>query len=373
MIIYVGRNYTAAMAGAVVRDVACEKCGCAYHYKLVRRGQGTGSAPYYIGQGSAQRRAESGARDSVERLLARDIDPVPCPDCGWFQADMVREVRRRSLRWLRTVAIFGGILTAGALLIYLPAATEGLNRPMRTEDQIVTIVLATAVILSIAGPILLRRMLLNARDPNRYFPERPIPIPGAPRPWKDGDDPFAAAPASPVNEPANAATLAYQRMPAEVEPGGWVTVQLLDMPVPGECCMCLNPTPDAIAMKKGQLTAVPVKVCPACRAALNRRRWRWALGTAALFAAGAVACALTPNFRWGVQGTAIFAGIVAFVGLLPGLIIGEVMSHPARLGRFDGRLNTLRIRFRNRDYAPVFAATMAAMPPAGRPANPLAA
>jgi hypothetical protein len=163
MFIYVGKNFTAAFSGAVARDVTCEKCGCAYHYQLVRRGQGTGSAPYYINQGGAQRRAEKGAKKSLEKQLKRDIDPVPCPDCGWFQSPMVRELRKRSLRWLNWAALALGIIGAITLLIFASDATGEFNRALSAEDRIVVILMAGVLVAATAGPVLLRHFILRAR------------------------------------------------------------------------------------------------------------------------------------------------------------------------------------------------------------------
>src|SRR6476646_5729630 len=93
-------HFNAATTHAVVRDVRCEKCGCAYRYELIRRGEGMGSAVYGIASGSAQRRAARRAQALLDEHLANGIDPVACPDCGWFQAAMVREFRERHYVWL---------------------------------------------------------------------------------------------------------------------------------------------------------------------------------------------------------------------------------------------------------------------------------
>src|SRR5436189_1879758 len=108
--LYFGKNYTAAVSGTSVKQVHCEQCGCDYFYRMVRRGEGRGTSPYYLDNKGAQRRAERNAQRKLEKLLRKGIDPVPCPDCGWFQRDMVREVRRRSQRWLLVIGICFAIL-----------------------------------------------------------------------------------------------------------------------------------------------------------------------------------------------------------------------------------------------------------------------
>src|SRR5258706_5719452 len=100
MFIYAGKSYYAAATGAIIKHCACEKCGAAYQYQMVRRGQGAASAPYYINTSGAEKRAQQRANRNLAKLLEKGIDPVACPDCGWFQAAMVREMRQRKHRWL---------------------------------------------------------------------------------------------------------------------------------------------------------------------------------------------------------------------------------------------------------------------------------
>jgi hypothetical protein len=122
--LYFGRTYTAAISGTAIKEVRCEECSETYFYKMVRRGEGQGTSPYYLNNAGAERRAQKGAQTQLEKLLRKGVDPVPCPDCGWFQENMVREVRRRRLRWMIWVAVGFGIVFGACILIWLPTATK---------------------------------------------------------------------------------------------------------------------------------------------------------------------------------------------------------------------------------------------------------
>src|SRR4051812_43734842 len=103
--VYIGRRYGANVTGSVVRRVTCEKCSCTYAYELTRAGSGHARSPYLLDNAGAQFRAQTRANKALRRALERDVDPVECPDCGWYQAEMEQEARRRTLRPIVTVAI----------------------------------------------------------------------------------------------------------------------------------------------------------------------------------------------------------------------------------------------------------------------------
>jgi hypothetical protein len=111
MIWYFGRRYTTKLTGSIRQRASCEKCGSAYTYLVTRQGLGQGTSPYMLDNAGAAERAREAAQRRLNDKLQKAIDPVPCPKCGWVQANMVEEARRRRLRWMRNVGIFLPILT----------------------------------------------------------------------------------------------------------------------------------------------------------------------------------------------------------------------------------------------------------------------
>src|SRR3712207_6028564 len=109
---------TVTIERSATKQVTCEKCACAYEYEAKRKStqQVKGSAAMTGGLvgglagalvGAAVDAAtgndgEANARGKAQQKayakLRTAVDPVACPDCGWYQADMVLEARRRA-RW----------------------------------------------------------------------------------------------------------------------------------------------------------------------------------------------------------------------------------------------------------------------------------
>jgi hypothetical protein len=250
MIVGKTTHFTAATTAAINRDVRCEKCGCAYRYELVRRGEGMGSAVYGIGEGAAERRADRRARELLEEHLANAVDPVACPDCGWLQAKMVRELRDRHYRWLDAVGTTIRWI-AGAVLILLIAEyvsnlmlRPGVKTPIGL--WIAGTIFGALLLLGIAIPSVICPILRGAIDPNGRYPEMPAPIPGAPRAFRCGEcapePPVPGVVVTPVASVVGVpATVGYER-PHPLSPGGWVAVQLLSAHYPPMCCSCLRST-----------------------------------------------------------------------------------------------------------------------------------
>src|SRR6185295_5984404 len=106
--------------------------------------QGRGSSPYYIDNAGAQRRAERGAAKQLQKLLLYGVDPVACPDCGWIQAEMVAEMRKRRHRWALPTAISLGIVASlVAFIFWLNARHDG-KRDLDEGDRVVLIVMIAA-------------------------------------------------------------------------------------------------------------------------------------------------------------------------------------------------------------------------------------
>jgi hypothetical protein len=340
MHLYFGRSYTAAVSGARIKEVRCEKCGQTYFYRLVRRGEGRGTSPYYLNNRGAERRAQAGAERKLAKLLERGVDPVPCPDCGWIQANMVREIRRRKLRWMNVFSIAFAILFGVIIGIWIPTATKGFERPMKQDDWAVLGVMAGLLVVTAGGPWLLRQMLLRLRNPNRYYPQCPPPIPGAPRAFKDESSASAESAAQDEHAPV-------------IEPSGWMTVQLLDVPHPAQCCSCLDTTGNVRVFKPATLVEIPLRVCPPCWKMYRMRQWFWTIGGALIAAAIAYGLLMLSD-DFDEQERIIFACFGAFFGMIAALVIATKMTAPVRFGGFNNQLNTIRIKFANLEFIPVF-------------------
>ena len=93
--------------GEVLRRVECERCHSPFEYVL-RRKAALDTVPLPV----LVRKAERIVRERLARKLAGGVDPHPCPACGWVQAAMVPELRRRFASPLRTWGVFFSVAAA---------------------------------------------------------------------------------------------------------------------------------------------------------------------------------------------------------------------------------------------------------------------
>jgi hypothetical protein len=111
MVIQIRVTTQKCMVGKRTRRATCEKCRVHYYYDMVRAGVGAGESGLFLGRETARDEADINARISLQEQLEEDCDIVPCPYCGWLQADMVAKLRKGKHRWLHWV---GGLISCGA-------------------------------------------------------------------------------------------------------------------------------------------------------------------------------------------------------------------------------------------------------------------
>jgi tellurite resistance protein len=100
-----GQRYTSRVSGSVTKLCRCEACSEEYLYTAKRKVSASGSSFLWLDNDGARERAISGAQGQIQAALAMAVDPVACPNCGWFQADMLSQLKRRRLTWVLCVAL----------------------------------------------------------------------------------------------------------------------------------------------------------------------------------------------------------------------------------------------------------------------------
>jgi hypothetical protein len=159
LIVYWFVSKNVKVGGSTVVATRCQQCAERYRYRLKRTAWG---------QSPNKAMAREAARERLRLLLRRQIDPVPCPRCGWFQEEMISLLRGRRLRWLRTLGIFclslGGV-GAAFVFVWLKNSLEQGTRLTTTTFLAVS---ALAVIPLLGGAaFLVLRVVQNANyDPN---------------------------------------------------------------------------------------------------------------------------------------------------------------------------------------------------------------
>lgn len=339
MSLYVGKTFTATVTGRRVIDVRCDKCQTSFQYELVREATGSGTAPYYIGVGAAERRAQAAAERNLEKYLSSESELVPCPHCHWLNAEVVRGYRRTRYKPVMKVAF---VLASVAWVVVLFALNA---MPARRSDrypiEIAALIgLAAGGVVLLAG-LLVRRWLRSLINPNRHYPIPPTLPPGTPRAWTEKDM------ASPIDPSPG---LARRDVPDPYP--GWAVFRLGHLMLPPGCCECLQPaTTEYRTLFRASENDhdFPSPLCGAC----NRRlRMLWLVGLLLTFAiAGLVAAGLYFGLDADQFGRA-FAAIVGggFLAMLGAAAVPNAIAKPYSMRVVDRARSVYRVRFRNRQY-----------------------
>ncbi len=162
------------VSGEATKHETCEMCGCGFAYVIRREAEGEDKSLFSWTDRSANRKAADDACAKLAKILEVEIDPAPCPDCGWVQAAMIAHVRKGSYSNLRELSRLGLVLAAGGLLLALGSIPVNFGNFADAENLATILAVVGSAIAAIGGiPALSLRALrdyLNSRyDPNRDF------------------------------------------------------------------------------------------------------------------------------------------------------------------------------------------------------------
>jgi hypothetical protein len=82
---------------------------------------------------SLVRRAEEICQQRLAARLAKDVEPVACPSCGWMQGEMVDELRRRFASGLRACGIVFAIASAALSIVFVSLGIWFRFRPITLD------------------------------------------------------------------------------------------------------------------------------------------------------------------------------------------------------------------------------------------------
>jgi hypothetical protein len=115
---FFGRHHKATVQANTGRSVRCENCGANFSYQYSATGVGRDGSAYFMDNEGAATRAATQAKKRLKQELTYGTSMVPCPQCGWFQKKMVREMRLS-----RPLSISCGVWLALLGLIFLVVAS----------------------------------------------------------------------------------------------------------------------------------------------------------------------------------------------------------------------------------------------------------
>lgn len=106
MFFFFVRSFTATAHAEIWRQVTCEKCECEYVYLHRLTAKHSEASFYGANDDAARAQAPYGAQARLAYLAKNAVEPVACPECGYLQADMCEEIRKRRFGWMRTAGFF---------------------------------------------------------------------------------------------------------------------------------------------------------------------------------------------------------------------------------------------------------------------------
>ena len=147
----VGTKHVAAARARVWRFVACEDCRQDFAYPLDLEGAGQDYDLLFTDAETSAARAQAQAEQNLMHKSRNVVLPIPCPHCGFYQADMSRQ--------LKDVASINLQQVVGLMILLLSFAALALDVPY---SWVLTVVVAIGGLA-----VLTRGCLLALRfDPN---------------------------------------------------------------------------------------------------------------------------------------------------------------------------------------------------------------
>lgn len=110
----IGTTHVSRVRGAVWKLVSCERCIQRYAYLLELEATGEDRDLLFLdGKGSAER-ARAQAEQNLLRKSRNCVLPVPCPNCGFYQDEMARQLKEEA--WINRFQVAGLAISVMSLL-----------------------------------------------------------------------------------------------------------------------------------------------------------------------------------------------------------------------------------------------------------------
>ena len=343
MSLFFGKVITATVTGRRLQSLKCERCGTSFYYVLTRVGIGKGSAPYYLGQEGATKRAAAAAEKNLATRLSDESELVPCPKCNWVNQDLVERYRRRHYR--RAPLLIFLLIIVG--LVVAPLIGGGFSGDIRSHSHSASRHVLDAIIAilltSPAWVLFIRRQFRLRIDPNATYPRRPALPPGTPPALQEHRDPQSGESCLlPVttqsDEPRN------QPLWALFRPG--------QIRMPPICCRCLAPATVVYQspLKVNDGSEISVPLCGPCRKRLRVHWWLTILLVTAISFAIASVLALVVTGGDPIGRTIVFAILASFASLIGGVVTAAIVVRPYRLAVVDRDRGIVRFAAANPEF-----------------------
>jgi hypothetical protein len=162
MPIHVGTDVTVTVHGSILMTVRCQRCQHVYLYEMFRSEPGGSFSLLSLDNEGAAAKGAVIAEVALRQSLEKDCDPVPCPECGTYQPNMLPQLRHEHRRDLRKAGI-RILLAAGLCFALTRLAADPLDEIV---PNWITWMAWAAASLAGAGLIVYRWYLGSRHDPN---------------------------------------------------------------------------------------------------------------------------------------------------------------------------------------------------------------
>jgi hypothetical protein len=342
MVLYVSKVFTVTLAGRVLKHVRCEKCSTEFDYELSRSAAGQGSAPYMIGQDSAQQSAAAAAQRNLQVRLEHEVELVPCPKCRWVNDAAIRIFRRTRHRgWNWLAALSGGFAMFIAAIFYFDAI-DVLGRPPSLLAFPVIAILTIGA-LTVVGSFTLQWLFRRRLAPNAT----------------GGSVPPCTPPAI-LFDAVRQEHILIPSVPPPAQDSRWALFRVGQLILDPICCVCLE---EASTFYRPPTTVGKFAVAPSdsipvpmCRSCLNRVRLKWWLAAGAnLIVACGIGWLLSLVHPGDRSAKEFMFWVYSFLAALAGFVFLHFHHKPYRLRAVDAIRAVYGIRFANPAYTALLA------------------
>jgi len=151
----IGARHIARVKASSLKVVSCENCKQSYAFLFDVEAQGEALDLLFLDSVASKEWADAQARENLAAKIRNSVTVIPCPQCGFYQADMVRQLKENA--WSNPMQIVGAIVV---LLSFIPLAFD------IDYAWIMTVIVATiGVVLLAHGYVVSFRYDPNAGDP----------------------------------------------------------------------------------------------------------------------------------------------------------------------------------------------------------------
>ena len=168
-----GHGRRVLVRGTRAKTLTCEVCDREFTYQLARDAVGADKSLFSWTDADSVRKAHADAEKNLDRVLANDHDAAPCRHCGWVQAAMIDNVRRRSYRGMYGMAKGFFLMSGAAAILFAGYAVVLAGRGELAAAGTGPFVVWLGIITALAAPGVvlwgLRTALNQSYSPNQGF------------------------------------------------------------------------------------------------------------------------------------------------------------------------------------------------------------